>query len=109
LTEFPAQDFYHYTMNSKERFAATCEYRRLDRPPVDYQAHYETDKRLKEHLGCSSEKELLDYLGCDFYYLPCRDISQREGFMKYYKGPALAVTETERTCAFGIRWTRGGL
>lgn len=94
-------------MNSKERFAATCKYRSLDKPPVDYQAHYETDTRLKERLGCSSEEELLDLLGCDFYYLPCRDISQREGFMKYYKGPALDVAETERTCAFGIRWTRG--
>lgn len=94
-------------MNSKERFTATCEYRQLDRPPVDYQAHYETDARLKAHLGCRTEEELLDRLGCDFYYLPCRDISQREGFMAYYTGPALDVTDTERTCAFGIRWTRG--
>ena len=50
---------------------------------------------------------MLDRLGCDFYYLSCRDISQNEGFMKYYKGPALDVTEHERTCAFGIRWLRG--
>lgn len=94
-------------MNSKERFAETCEFYQLDKPPIDYQAHYGTDKKLREYLGCTSEEELLDRLGCDFYYLPCRDISQNEGFMKYYKGPALDVTEKERTCSFGIRWTRG--
>lgn len=93
-------------MTAKERFTAACAFQQLDAPPVDYQAHYETDRKLKAFLGCASEEELLDYLGCDFYYLPCRDISQREGFMKYYTGPALDVTETERTCAFGIRWTR---
>lgn len=94
-------------MNSKERFVATCEFRQLDRPPIDYQAHYRTDQKLREYLECMSEEELLDCLRSDFYYLPCRDISQREGFMKYYKGPTLDVTETKRTCAFGIRWTRG--
>jgi len=94
-------------MSSKERFNAVCEFRKLDRPPIDYLAHAETDRRLKAHLGCESEEELLDRLGCDFFYLPARDISQNEGFMPYYKGPALDVSEMERTCAFGIRWRRG--
>lgn len=30
-----------------------------------------------------------------------------QGSVTYYTGPALDVTETERACAFGIRWTRG--
>lgn len=94
-------------MNSRERFSAACEFRRFDRPPVDYLAHAEADRRLRTHLGCKSEVELLDRLRCDFFYLPGRDISQNEGFMPYYRGPALDVTETERTCAFGIRWRRG--
>lgn len=93
-------------MNSKERFTATCRFQPLEKAMVDYQAHYKTDKRLKAYLGCSSEEELLDRLGCDFYYLPARDLSQNEGFMDYYKGPALEITDTERTCSFGIRWTR---
>jgi len=93
-------------MSSKERFNAVCEFRKLDRPPIDYLAHAETDRRLKAHLGCESEEELLDRLGCDFFYLPGRDISQNEGFMPYYKGPALDVSETERTCAFGMRRKR---
>ncbi len=94
-------------MSARERFNAVCEFRKLDRPPVDYLAHAETDRKVRAHLGCESEEELLDRLGCDFFYLPGRDISQNEGFMPYYRGPALDVTETERTCAFGIRWQRG--
>lgn len=46
-------------------------------------------------------------LDCDFYYLPGRDISQNEGFLNYYKGPVLEMTDKERTCALGIRWSRG--
>ncbi len=94
-------------MNSKERFEAVCEFRQPDRLPVDYLAHPELDRLLKQHLGCETEEELLDKLGCDFYYLPGRDISQNEGFLKYYKGPTLEMSETERVCALGIRWTRG--
>ena len=59
-------------MTSKERFNATCEFRKLDRPPIDYLAHAETDRKLRAHLGCESEVELLDRLGCDFFYLPAR-------------------------------------
>ncbi len=94
-------------MNSKERFKAVCKFCQPDRVPVDYLAHPEIDKKLKQHLGCETEEELLDTLGCDFYYLPGRDISQNEGFMKYYTGPTLEMTEKERTCALGLRWSRG--
>jgi uroporphyrinogen decarboxylase len=93
-------------MNSKQRFVATCQFGAPDRAPVDYLAHYETDRRLRSHLGCESEEELLDRLGSDFYYLACRDISQNEGFLQCYKGPPLDMTETERTCCLGIRWRR---
>ena len=94
-------------MTSREKFNAVCKFHRQNAVPVDYLAHLETDRKLRQHLGCETEGELLDRLGCDFFYLPSRDISQNEGFMEYYKGPALDVTETERTCAFGIRWRRG--
>jgi len=94
-------------MNSKERFSAACNFIKPDRPPVDYLAHYNIDKKLKEYLGVRSEEELLDRLGCDFYYLPGRDISQNEGFMRFYKGKRLDVTDKERTCPLGIRWHRG--
>lgn len=94
-------------MDSRVRLARVCSFRGFDTSPVDYLAHTETDRRLRAHLGCETEEELLDRLGCDFFYLPGRDISQNEGFMPYYKGPALDVTETERSCAFGIRWQRG--
>ena len=94
-------------MNSKERFVAVCRYEIPDRFPVDYLAHSDTDKALKMHFQVQTDEELRELLGCDFHYLSCRDISQNEGFMKYYKGPALECTDTERICPFGIRWRRG--
>ena len=95
-------------MNSKGRFSTCCEHRTPDRVPVDYLAHHETDRKLKEHLGIETEVELLDALGSDFFYLPGRDLSQREGILKYYKHASnLEMTETERVCPLGIRWTRG--
>ena len=74
--------------------------------PVDYLAHSETDIKLNAHLCFKSERELLDFLGCDFFYLPGRDISQNEGAVPFYKS-RLVFTETERTCPLGIRWKRG--
>lgn len=94
-------------MNSRERFQACCQRKTLDRAPIDYLAHHELDRRLKTHLGVNSESELLDALGCDFFYLPARDLSQREDFLPYYKhADHLELTETERTCPLGIRWRR---
>ena len=69
-------------MTSKEKFKRVCDFKGTDDIPIDYQAHKDTDKRLREHLGCQTEQELLDRLGSDFFYLPCRDISQKEGFLK---------------------------
>lgn len=94
-------------MNSKECFNTACEFKKPVRIPVDYLAHYETDKKLKEYFKVDKEEELLECLGCDFYYLSCRDISQNEGFLKIYKGNKLYITDKERICPFGIKWTRG--
>ncbi len=73
---------------------------------VDYLTSAESDRRLREHLRVSSESELLDRLGCDFYYLSGRDISQQEGFLPCWRGPHLEKTHTVRTCPLGIRWQR---
>ncbi|MBN1557443.1 MAG: hypothetical protein JW951_04785 [Lentisphaerae bacterium] len=95
-------------MNAHQRFRAACEHRAPDRVPVDYLAHPETDRALRAALGVTSERELLDRLGCDFFYLPGRDISQNEGALPYYKQAAdLAMSATNRTCPLGIRWRRG--
>ena len=94
-------------MNSKERFLACCEHRRADRAPIDYSAHPQSDRQLREYLGINSEEELLDTLGCDFYYLPGRDISQNEGYKPFHIGRPLEETQTERVCPLGIRWRRG--
>ena len=94
-------------MDSRQRFQATCQFIQPDKCCVDYMAHPETDRRLKEHLHCQTETELLDRLGCDFYYLPGRDISQNEGFAPFYKGANLKYTNSQRKCPLGITWTRG--
>ena len=95
-------------MTPRERFHAACEHRAADRPPVDYLAHRETERKLRTALGVASERELLDALGCDFFYLPGRDISQNEGALPFYKHAArLTATDSERTCPLGIRWRRG--
>jgi uroporphyrinogen decarboxylase len=85
---------------------AACEHRNPDHFPIDYQAKRDADQMLKLHFGVSKERELLDVLGCDLYYLSARDISQNEAFLPIYRGPELAVSETERTCPFGIRYQR---
>lgn len=97
----------YITMNSKERFQNICNHHQPDRVPIDYLAHPKLDKAVRERLGCDTEEELLNKLGCDFYYLSCRDISQNESFLKCYKGHDLRITEKERICALGIRWLRG--
>ncbi len=94
-------------MTSKQRFEQTFKFGRTDRPCIDYLAHLQTDKKLRKYLGCQTEQHLLDKLGCDFYYLPARDISQNEGFMLCYKGQKLDISDSRRTCPLGIRWTRG--
>ena len=94
-------------MNSKECFIAACEHRNAERIPVDYLAHPAIDAKLKRHFGVEKEIDLLDQLGCDFNYLSCRDISQNECSVPFYKGTKLVSTLTERVCPFGIRWKRG--
>jgi len=93
-------------MNSKERFQHSCRHQNPDRVPIDYIAKRDADQMIKRHFGVSTERELLDVLGCDLYHLSARDISQNEAFMPIYRGPELPVSETERTCPFGIRYQR---
>ena len=59
-----------------------------------------------KYLSVDNEKELLEKLDCDFYYLSCRDISQNESCLPFYIGPELKFTKSERTCPLGIRWRR---
>lgn len=94
-------------MNVHESFRAACEHRTPDRLPVDYLPHPETDRKLRAALGVTTERELLDRLGADFFYLPGRDLSQNEGALPFYKHrDRLAFSATERACPLGIRWRR---
>jgi uroporphyrinogen decarboxylase len=79
----------------------------MKRISIDYLAHRQTDLALRSHLGLNTERELLDYLGADYFYLPGRDISQNEGALPFYKGGLPDMTDTERVCPLGIHWHRG--
>lgn len=76
---------------------------------IDYIPAMQTDVALKKHFNLNDsledEKQLLDILDADLYYLSARDISQREGYHRIWKKRPI-MNETERTCALGIRWQR---
>lgn len=93
----PPSSSSHYSAVSRKR-----------RVLVDYLASAETDRRLRKHFGLSRESELLDRLGCDFYHLSGRDISQQESFLPCWRGPRLDTTDAVRTCPLGIKWQRRG-
>lgn len=93
-------------MNSRQRFQTICSHQAADRAPIDYLAHPAVDLKLKQYLRLETEEELLSALGCDFYYLSCKDISQNECCMPFYKGPRLDISGSERTCPLGIRFKR---
>ena len=94
-------------MDSRKRFACACDHRKPDRVPLDFNAHPKIITDLIAFYDLKSEDELLDHLSCDFYYLSGRDVSQNETMLPLYRGPELPMTDTERTCPFGIRFTRG--
>ena len=72
----------------------------------DFLAPEKVRRGLSAFLQVNTEKELLNKIGVDFYYLPCRDISQNECSLDYYHGFPLEMTEVSRYCPFGIKWQR---
>ena len=90
-------------MNRKEKFQKLM---RLKKGLlVDYMAAPEADQRLRQYYEVSTEKDLLDALNSDFFYLSARDISQNEGYFSCCKSQP-DVTEQERICPFGIHFRR---
>ena len=82
-------------------------YNKFDKPLlVDYLATKQVTESLLEYYSLKNENELLNKLKCDFYYLSCRDISQNESCLPFYRGPKLKISNTERTCPLGIQWKR---
>ena len=94
-------------MDTRTRFEVVCRHETPDRLLLDFHGHADLEERLRRHFDVATNRELLDRLGCDFHYLSCRDISQNETCLPYYRGAPLAFSDTERTCPFGIRWQRG--
>jgi uroporphyrinogen decarboxylase len=94
-------------MTSRERFLITVDHKQPDKVPIDYLASPQADTAIKAHYGIKTERELLDILGCDFYYLSCRDISQNESCLPFYRGSRISFDGDKRICPFGIAWKRG--
>lgn len=65
-------------MNSYERFEAACDHRTPDHVPIDLQIHPRAFASLLEYYDLANKAESMDRIGCDFYYLSARDISQNE-------------------------------
>lgn len=94
-------------MNHRQRFDSVCRHAVPDRFPIDYTAAPSVDARVRAYYGVNTERDLLDALGCDFYYLSFRDFSQNESCAPCYRGPKLECTDEARVCPLGISWTRG--
>lgn len=74
--------------------------------PTDYLATRQVTDTLLDYFSLKNERELLDKLECDFYYLSFRDLSQNESCVPFYRGPELKFSEDERICPLGIKWKR---
>lgn len=83
----------------------TLAFQNFDKPLVDVMIAQKRYTGMMEYLGAKTERQFLDALNSDFYYVSGRDISQNEGYLKYYKHP-LPMDEKYRTCPLGITWLR---
>ena len=95
-------------MDGAERRALlrkTLRFENKGRILTDLMFSKEKYRQIMDYLHIEREQELLDALEVDFYYMSGRDISQNEGYLKYYKH-ATQMTQTHRVCPLGIRWLR---
>lgn len=93
-------------LTKAHKIAALFDPDRTDILLSDFLAAKQVREESMKHLGVSTEKEFLDALGVDFYYLSFRDLSQNESLWPFYKGPELFRDVSTRICPFGIRWKR---
>lgn len=95
---------------SKELVLKTINEKKTGKLPIDYMPSKLTDEKIRSSLNISydlkGERELLNYLGADVYYLSARDISQNEGFHTCWKKKPI-ITQKDRACSLGIKWKRG--
>lgn len=101
-----AVEILNYTMTKQKKLEGLFNQDMKDILLSDFLAPKQVRDELAGYLDVKSERELLDMLGVDFYYLSFRDISQNECCLPYYHGPSLLLEENERQCPFGIRWHR---
>jgi uroporphyrinogen decarboxylase len=73
----------------------------------DFLAGRAVREEIMQFLGVQTERELLNALDIDFYYLSFRDLSQNESMIPFYRGPDLWLDEHFRKCPLGIKWRRG--
>jgi len=94
------------SLTKEDKIAALFDPDRKDLLLSDFLAATQVREETMKHLGVRTEKEFLDALGVDFYYLSFRDLSQNESLWPFYKGPDLLRDDDTRICPFGIKWKR---
>jgi len=72
----------------------------------DFLATEPVKEAVMNFLGIDNERDFLDFLEVDFYYLSFRDLSQNESLTPFYTGSELWCDEQFRNCPFGIKWRR---
>jgi uroporphyrinogen decarboxylase len=93
-------------MTRRDCFFNTLNYQ-PGRIPVDFMADRLVISRLLNDFGIRTERELLDAVDSDFYYLSGRDLSQNESLHKCYRGKTSRIMGDRRICPLGIEWQRG--
>lgn len=96
----------NYKMNKTEKLSSLLNPDVRNFMLTDFLAPESVRKELMSYLKISTEDELLNFLGVDFYYLSFRDISQNESCLPYYRGTLDEFTGGTRICPFGILWHR---
>ena len=94
-------------MDSRKVLMDTINHKKTERILIDFLADQLIIGKLMSFWDLTTEVELLDMLKCDLYYLSGRDISQNETLIKCYKGNKVKISENDRICPLGIKWTRG--
>ena len=96
-----------FILDSRKVLMDTINHKKTERILIDFLADQLIIGKLMSFWDLTTEVELLDMLKCDLYYLSGRDISQNETLIKCYKGNKVKISENDRICPLGIKWTRG--
>src|SRR5512135_2916765 len=80
------------TMTARERWLAVLTRRTPDRVPIDYWSTPEATRKLRQHLGCATRRQMLERLHVDYTVTAA----------PRYAGPTIAAGRDVFGCRY--RW-----